>query len=226
MHATTNLHTQGISLKYRPTSYFWAADHHITLVSDIKGAERRKLCELALEQGQTDLDPDLRHHALREEQRQALGRIHPNFMGGEYLPSTRGREVEIARVTIASTTQDVTCVYARQVGQRIHYRVVDEYSGDTLEGIGTRTSTQPLTLEQLIDFFLKSWNLIGCLDCNFGDHGHPANRIHGFVVDASSSFYAEFGDLVHARIDEWLNTIVRETEEQSDSMFDMGDSND
>jgi hypothetical protein len=224
MHATTKRHTQGIGLKYRPTSYFWATDHHIPLLSDIKGAERRKLYEHSLEQGQTDLDPDLLQHALREEQRQALGRIHPNFLGGEFLPSTRGREVEIARITIASTTQDVTCVYARQVGQRIQYRVVDEYNGDTLDGKGTRTSTRPLTLEQLVDFFLKSWNLIGCLDCNFGDDGHPRNRIHRFVVDASSSFYAEFGDLVHARIDEWLDTIV-ETDEQSDTMFDMGDSN-
>ena len=41
--------------------------------------------------------------------------------------------MEIARITIASTTQDVTSVYARQVGQRIQYRVVDEYNGDTPE---------------------------------------------------------------------------------------------
>jgi hypothetical protein len=36
-------------------------------------------------------------------------------MGGEYLPDLIPNEVEIARITIASTTQDVTCVYARQV---------------------------------------------------------------------------------------------------------------
>ena len=123
------------------------------------------------------------------------------------------------------TTQDVTCVYARQVGQRIHYRMVDEYNGDTLKGKGTRTSILPLTLEQLVGFFLKSWNLIGCLDCNFCDDGHPVNRIHRFVVDASSSFYSEFGDLVHARIDEWLDTIVRETDEHSDPMIHLGESN-
>ena len=224
MHASSNRHVMGINLEYRPTSYFWATDHHIPLVSDIKGAERRKLYELALEQGEADFDPELQQHALQEEQRQALGRIHPNFLGGEFLPSTKGREVEIARITIASTTQDVTCIYARQVGKRIQYRVVDEYNGDTLDGNGIRTSTVPLSLEQLVDFFLKTWNLIACLDCNFGDDGHPPNRIHRFVVDASSSFYAEFGNLVHARIDEWLDTIAG-SDEQSDSMFDMGDSN-
>lgn len=209
MRNSANRHSQGIDLRYRPTSYFWASDHNIPLLSDIKGAERRKLCELALEQEQSVLDPDLLQHALRDEQREALGRIHPNFMGGEYLPSARQREAEIARITIASTTQDVTSVYARQVGQRIQYRVVDEYNGDTLQGKGTRTSTQPLTLEQLVDFFLSTWDLIGCLDCNFCDDGYPRNRIHRFVVDASSSFYAEFDDLIHARIDEWLETVVR-----------------
>lgn len=210
MRATTKRHTQGIGLKYRPTSYFWAADHHIALVSDIKGAERRRLYEQALEQGQANTDPDLRQHALRNEQRQALGAIHPDFMGGEYLPNARHREVEIARITIASTTRDVTSVYARQVGQRISYRVVDEYNGETLDGKGTRTSIRPLTLEQLTDFFLSSWNLINCLDCNFCDDGYPRESIHDFVVDASSSFYAGFGHLVQARINEWLDTIGQE----------------
>jgi len=214
---TTTSHTDGINLGYRPTSYFWATDHHIPLLSDIKGAERRRLYELALAAGQADLvEPDLQQHALREDQRQALGRIHPAFMGGEYLPSTRGREVEIARITIASTTQDVTCIYARQVGQRIRYTLVDEYGGETIEGRATRTSTHPLTLVQLVDFFLQGWNLIACLDCNFCDRGHPHDTIHDFIVDASSSFYAEFGDLVRARVNDWLDTIPRDEEESED----------
>jgi hypothetical protein len=214
MKTKTNKHAKGIDLKYRPSSYFWTSDHHITLASGIKGAERRKLFEHSIQSDEMQLiDPDLLRHALSDGQRQAMGRIHPNFMGGEYLPDARGREVEIARITIESTTQDVTSVYARQVGRRIHYRVVDEYNGDTLEGSGTRTSTEPLSLEQLVDFFLSTWNLISCLDCNFEDDGYPPARIHRFVVDASSSFYAEFGDLVHARIDEWLDTIPRECEQ-------------
>jgi hypothetical protein len=217
MRATTSQHTQGIALTYRPTSYFWAADHHISLASNIKGAERRKLYEFALAAGHTNIvEPDLQQHALSEDQRQALGRIHPAFMGGEYLPTARGREVEIARITIASTTQDVTSVYARQVGRRIYYRVVDEYGGSTLEGKGTRTSTQPLTLVQVVDFFLGAWNLIGCLDCNFCDGGYRRDTIHDFIVDASSSFYAEFDDLVRARVNDWLDTIPRDEEEDEE----------
>lgn len=58
--------------------------------------------------------------------------MHPKFMGGEYLPDRNSGEVEIARITIASTTRDVTSVYAKRGKHRIYYRVVDEYNGDTL----------------------------------------------------------------------------------------------
>lgn len=201
-------HFTHIDLKYRPSSYFWAREHGIPLVSDIKGAERRKLYTGALLAGVPEwVDPSLLQHALPNEHRQAQGRIHPAFMGGEYLPNNRNGEVEIARITIASTTQDVTCIYARPVGQRIHYRVVDEYSGDTLEGRGHRTSLKPLTLKQLTDFFLKSWNLLSCLDANFESDGYPRDEVHDFIVDASSSFYAEFDSLIHAHVDEWLDQV-------------------
>ena len=211
-------HTSDIDLDYRPHSYFWAKERGIALLSDIKGAERRRLYARALEQGDEDTLPqELLQEVLSEQERQGIGRIHPAFMGGEYLPTREHMEVEIARITIASTTQDVTCVYARQVGQRIHYRVVDEYGGDTLSGSAIRTSTKPLKLKELVDFFLKSWDLICCLDCNFGDYGHPRDRIHGFIVDASSSFYVQFDDLVRARVDEWLDSLPpSEQEDQED----------
>src|ERR1700680_1429675 len=57
------------------------------------------------------------------------------------------------RITIASTTQDVTSVYACRGKYRIHYRVVDEYDGDTLSGRNTRTSARPLSLGELEAFF-------------------------------------------------------------------------
>ena len=208
-------HTKGLDLGYRPTGYFWAQLKGIALVSDIKGAERRRLYAQALESGNDALLPvELRQDTLDESDRQGLGRIHPAFMGGEYLPTREAAEVEIARITIASTTQDVTCVYARQVGGRIHYRVVDEYGGDTLSGAGTRTSTRPLTLKQLADYFLESWDLIACLDCNFEGDGYPRDRVHGFIVDASSSFYAEFDRLIRARVDEWLDTKQEEDDDE------------
>ena len=210
-----------IDLKYRPNSYFWAREHGIPLVSDIKGAERRKLYTGALQAGVPEwVDPALLQHALPNEHRQAQGRIHPTYMGGEYLPNNRTGEVEIARITIASTTQDVTCIYARPVGQRIHYRVVDEYSGDTLDGLGHRTSLRPLTLTQLTDFFLKTWNLLSCLDVNFESHAYPRDEVHGFIVDASSSFYAEFDALIHAHVDDWLDKVTPIQDDDSENHHD------
>jgi hypothetical protein len=209
--------TTGIDLGYRPASYFWAAEKGITLMSDIKGAERRRLFAKALETGEEEAFSEaLLTAALTAHDREALGRIHPAFMGGEYLPNRSRQEVEIARITIASTTQDVTCVYARQVGDRIHYRVVDEYEGMTLDEPSTRTSTKPLKLQELVAFFLKSWNLIACLEVNFEGAGYPREEVQGFIVDASSSFYAEFEDLVRARVDDWLDTIDRVEEDGED----------
>ena len=61
-------------------------------------------------------------------------------MGGEYLPNRQATEVEIARINIDSTTSDVTSVYAKVGKNRIYYRVVDEYNGDTLSDKHTRSS--------------------------------------------------------------------------------------
>lgn len=198
--------SNAIDLAYRPESYFWAKDSNIKLSSDIKGAERKALYERAIQTNNVALassliaDPD-----LSSEERTSLGRIHPNFMGGEYLPDREDEEVEIARITIASTTRDVTCVYAKRGKNRIYYRVVDEYNGDTLNQ-PTRTSSKPLTLKQLTEFFLKSWDLISCLDVNFESDGYPRDAVQNFIVDASSNFYAEFGTLITLKINEWLDT--------------------
>jgi len=204
-----------IQLDYRPYSYFWAKERGIALISDIKGAERRRIYAQALAEGSIDaLPPEIADEALSESARRGFGGFHPAFMGGEYLPDRASQEVEIARITIASTTQDVTCVYTRQVGGRIHYRVVDEYDGDTLSGQDTCTSNKPLTLMALVDFFLGSWDLLFCLDCNFSEYGYPRDEVHGFIVDASSSFYPEFGALVTKRVDAWLDTVVEPEEEE------------
>ena len=195
-----------IDLTFRPQSYFWAKDHGVSLISDIKGANRRQIYESNLEHGEMDnLSPVFLQHSLTEEDRRLFGRLHPSFMGGEYLPNTASKEVEIARITIASTTHDVTCVYAKPLGKRIAYRIVDEYNGDTVTGISTRTSTAPLTLAALVDFFINGWNLLRCLDFNFSAYDYPRDEVHDFILDASSSFYGQFGEAITARVDAWLD---------------------
>ena len=128
-------------------------------------------------------------------------------MGGEYLPDTHGQEVEIARIAIASTTRDVTSVYARKSGKRILYRVVDEYGGDTLSERRKRSSIKPLTLVELVNFFLGAWDLLLVRDVNFADDGYDPDKVKDFVVSARSSFYPDFYRLITVRINEWLDTV-------------------
>ena len=127
-------------------------------------------------------------------------------MGGEYLPDCNPNEVEIARITIASTTQDVTCVYAKRVTGGIDYRAVDEYEGITLKNETTHRTTDPMALSELVQFFMTAWDLRMVLDANFVEHGYPRSHARGFIVDASSSFYAQFGDAMDNFVEDWVSS--------------------
>jgi hypothetical protein len=158
------------SMAYRPHDYFGRQDQQTALLTQVKGTVRRKALREALEAGDISTVPEaIKSAALSDTTRQLIGSLHPSYMSGEYLPKGSARELEIARIHIKSTTGDVTSVYARLVGRRIVYRVVDEYEGDTLTDRSRRTSTKALTIGQLIDFFLGAWDLYVCLDCNFED---------------------------------------------------------
>jgi len=204
---------------FRPRTYFWAHDLKVKLPSDIAGAERRRLYEAAVAAGEPSLflsDPDFSAEQLEPELRRAWGGYHPSHLGGEYLPRRRSEEVEIARIVIDSTTRDVTCVYAKRSKGCIHFRVVDEYNGDTLSGANELSSKEPLTLEELVDFFLGTWDLIGCLDCNFEWEGYEPEAVHGFLLSVSSDFYPQFSDEVRRRVDEWLETKPAPEEDEED----------
>ena len=118
---------------------------------------------------------------LSDADRRALGRLHPSFMGGEYLPDRRDTEVEIARINIDSTTSDVTSIYAKAGKDRIRYRVVDEYNGYTLSEKCTRSSKRPLSLGELIEFLLAAWPLQEVLEMNELDRDGGAG-LHAAVI--------------------------------------------
>jgi hypothetical protein len=104
--------------------------------------------------------------------------------------------VEIARITIESTTFDVTCLYARFAEGKIHYRVVDKYDGDTLSGPSEMTSDKPMTLGDMTDFFLTAWSLVDVLEMNFEE---DLDSALGFF-SASSEFYEDFHALCAERV--------------------------
>jgi hypothetical protein len=125
-----------LDLDYRPQSYFWADEIGVLLTSQIKGAQRKALYERFVRDGsEEDIDELLSKPKLSDQERDFIGKIHPSLMGGEYLPESLAGEVEIARITINSTTQDVTSVFASPRENEIYYRVVDEYDGETLTEI-------------------------------------------------------------------------------------------
>lgn len=189
----------GIDLGYRPQSYFWPITHDTHLIGAIKGERRRKAIRAAFDADRvTPLDELYATPTLSEADRRALGRLHPSFMGGEYLPDRRETEVEIARINIDSTTGDVTSVYAKAGKDRILYRVVDEYDGDTLTEKRTRSSKRPLSLGELIEFFLGAWPLKEVLEMNELDREGAQD-----FTRPSSEFYPQFEAAIRARIDEW-----------------------
>ena len=193
-----------IDLNYRPRSYFWAAELGIQLSSDIKGSVRKELAEHLLDKNIDELSEFINKPKLSAEERNITGKIHPILMGGEYLPDWFENEVEIARISINSVTGDVVCVYARQTNEGIAYRVVDEYDGDTLNDDEQPVTKSPMTLGELTDYFMETWDLFGVLYMNFVEYGDEVEMAHMFIADASSSFYRQFGEFIDQKVDAWV----------------------
>lgn len=174
---------------FRPRAYFWPLGLETHLLARIKGTQRRQAVQALIDAGQLDAIPAfLARSGLGEDERRVLGRIHPSFMGGEYLPDMDAHEVEIARISIASVLADVTSVYACLEPDGIRYRVVDEFGGDTLGEERERRSPSPLTLGELTDFFLAAWPFMAVLEMN---HGRDLDAMLAFF-DGESAFYPGF----------------------------------
>jgi hypothetical protein len=186
-----------IDLNYRPAGYFGPQALEDYVLSRVKNALVRNRLKALLDSNQHDAVARLlREEGVSERDCKALERLHPHFMGGNYLPDAEAQEVEIARIFIHSTTGDVTSVYAQPVHGGIHYRVVDEYGGDTLDGETEWVSEKPLTLEELYGAFTEAWPFHSVLEANFeGD----AEGMLGFFV-AESDFYPQLDALCRLRV--------------------------
>jgi len=191
--------TDAIDLQFRPKTYFRPEKLELYLLSKVKGAVLRNQLKALFAQGKHDkLRELLNDTAFSAADRKVLESVHPMFMGGIYLPDTEDGEVEIARIRIKSTTYDVTSVYARPEDGQIHYRVVDEYDGDTLQGRSTATTAVHMTLGEFADFFLRAWPLMDLLDDYYEDNLSGAL---GFF-SAESEFYPTFDSLCRQRVRE------------------------
>ena len=148
-----------IDLNFRPTSYADFDDPVSLALNGIKGQMRREMTRDMLtaegEQRATydevlgPIDDEILGErapaAFTHQLNRALG---PTWMGGEFLPDLAPRQVEIARIVLASSTMDVFSIRARLRSGQYHYSIQDEYEGEfTIE---PETSRAPLTLGELI----------------------------------------------------------------------------
>lgn len=189
--------TSGPDLDFRPKSYFGPQELPEHLIAQVKGDVIKEQLGALYKEGRYDeIEKLLGEHGVSNSEIKALGSIHPMFMGGNYLPDTGDSEVEIARILIESTTFDVTSLFAKFDKGSIHYRVVDEYDGDTLSGPSEKISKEPLSLGDMTDFFLEAWSLIDVLEMNFEN---DLDSALGFF-SAKSEFYSDFHMLCQERV--------------------------
>jgi hypothetical protein len=212
----------GIDYHFRPESYWAVANDPLeAALRNVKGRNRREMIRDYGEAGTLEqLDDSLLADTLDTESRVSLGRIHPSFMGGEYLPNYGRSEVEIARIELESTTCDVFSLRARPAGLRIKYRLVDEYESEFR--LPQQTSTRPLSLGELIRFldsvkqadndgepswcqfgFVLLWNQSN-LEC-----GDDLDSLRDFTR-VSSDYYSDLASHYAETIEEWYEARLRE----------------
>jgi hypothetical protein len=199
----------GIDYKQRPSSYWNDQDVLETLLRNVKGRERRAMIRTCWEQGRLgELGETFLKETLSEEERTRLGRIHPVFMGGEYLPDYQAEEVEIARLDLNSTTADVISMRTRRQPGGIGYRVVDEYG--TEFRLERDHSRKPLTLGQLIRFIdgtshpdLVDGLALGYNEMNASCAGDRES--YRYFTTVSSDIYPQLVEHYDHVFEEWAN---------------------
>ncbi|TFH41435.1 MAG: hypothetical protein E4H01_14990 [Lysobacterales bacterium] len=138
-----------INLNYRPATYWPESLDQEQLLAKILGESRRSVARKILaEEGFAGLNDFFARETLDDDERKNWGLLHPQCMGGEYLSELELGELEIARISLASTTSDQISIRATHAGKKIRYSVCDEY--ETEFELAFTESEQPLTLGELI----------------------------------------------------------------------------
>jgi len=204
---------------FRPQSYWEDADPLSAILRNVTGENRRRMITDYWNAGRLEeLDSALLMDEPDDESRMRLGRIHPSFMGGEYLPNYLAGEVEIARICLQSTTSDVVSLRARPSPEGISYRVIDEYEGQFTLPIST--SLLPLTLAELVRQFddgrLDELDWGGGLSLGYNnmnaEGGSDYEGLRNFT-HISSSFYRQLSAHFEHVFDEWVKECSTERAE-------------
>lgn len=214
-----------IDLSFRPDTYWPESLTPEQLLTRIRGKERQNIARRVFkDHGFTGLNEFLVKEGLAEEERSAWGAIGPWCLGGEYLPELYEGEVEIARISLASTTSDQISVRARREDAVIRYRIVGEYEEDELMRykLPFETTERPFSLAQLMGFIDAAY----IPDCAYPggiltshwammtDFAYGPQETVGFL-SLSSSFYPQIGECYLERAVEWIEAHT-ETEDEDE----------
>ncbi|NLD05267.1 MAG: hypothetical protein GX672_05150 [Synergistaceae bacterium] len=205
-----------IDYSYRPESYFEPLPMETSIINRINGTVRRRIVRERAGNDLSSIPYQLTAEVLDEVGLRAWGRIHPMYMGGEFLPRFMPGEVEIARVCLKSTTYDADSIRARKGANRIRYRYLDEYDGEMTTGKTSRTSIRPLTLGELLNFMFRANLFFEMLDRNFP--GELEKQLNFFTGE--SEFYPQFHDaLVEKTIEHFFSEHCPDDEKSMEDLF-------
>lgn len=217
-----------IDLEFRPRSYWADQDPIEAIVQNIKGQNRREMARdfIAGDMPKSfgEIDDSLIEDTLSADARVSLGHIHPSFMGGEYLPDYGRGEVEIARVVLESSTQDVYSFRARRsrAGARIRYRLVDEYEAEFT--LTPASSARPLSLGQLIalidsaesdELDTMGWPFVEGFAAWQIEGGESPEDAAAFA-SVESSVYPQLGEYYAERMSQWAAAQAAEREDEDE----------
>lgn len=199
---------------FRPASY-WKHENPLTaILANISGqARRRMITDYWICGNFTALNEELLKDDLPVKVRRDLSRIHPFFMGGEYLPGRLPDEVTIVRINLQSTTYDVIELRARRLpGGKIALRWVDEYDTEFIQPV--QAIDQPFSFGELIDFITKSgpakssWGLFPLIYNVLNNEDlYDAESLREFTT-FDSDYYPDLISWCATEVDKW---IQRET---------------
>lgn len=133
--------------------------------------------------------------------------------GGDYLPKFLNCEVEIARLSLESTTWDVKSIRARPTSRGIAYRVVDEYNSKY--SFRPKSSRRPLSMGQLVEL-IEGLNIDGAssspaaLRSHQGTTDAAAIRQLGTFVTVSSDFYPSLESWYRYEAERWVKDQLSE----------------
>jgi hypothetical protein len=224
---------EGIDLEWQPSSYHADLGPVEAILQGIAGEERRAMVREKLTRtprpGDRDVEEWLLQDRLTEEERVLLGQVHPRYMGGEYLPERSTGEVEIARVSLQSSTGDVYSLCARRVGSRWRYRLYDEYGAKFC--LTPATSRGPLTLRQLVHMLdtvegdeidTLGQGLVFCWPAWQQENGDSPREAIAFV-SVSSEVYPMLEAYYEARLEAWAAEYEEEDDSEDEDEIEDGD---